>query len=116
MDVILEVLDTYAFDRLYATVLPLTSSMLAMSTVGDFAASSNATWSTMARGVTPYKFEPASQYFSVEPSSYAYMSRWPRDNIARQAISLFLITWYAFAISVCHPLSQTNNSTGYLVC
>jgi len=96
MDVILEVLDTYAFDRLYATVLPLTSSMLAMSTVGDFAASPNATWSTMARGgVSPYKFEPASQYFSVEPSSYAYMSRLPRDNMARQAVSLFLITWYA---------------------
>ena len=99
MDVILEVLDTYAFDRLYATVLPLTSSMLAMSTVGDFAASPNATWSTMARGgVSPYKFEPASQYFSVEPSSYAYMSRLPRDNMARQAVSLFLITWYALRL------------------
>jgi hypothetical protein len=94
MDVILEALDTYAFDRLYATVLPLTPSILAIGTIGDFAGSNNATWSTMARGVTPYKFEPASQYFSVEPSSYAFMSQWPRDNIARQAISLFLITWY----------------------
>lgn len=108
MDVILEVLDTYAFDRLYATVLPLTSSMLAMSTVGDFAGSPNATWSTMARGgVTPYKFEPASQYFSVEPSSYAFMSRWPRDNMARQAVSLFLITWVFGLLNyfVCAGLS-----------
>jgi lathosterol oxidase len=99
MDVILEVLDTYAFDRLYATVLPLTSSMLAMSTVGDFAGSSNATWSSMAHGFTPYQFEPASKYFSVEPSSYAYMSRLPRDNMARQAISLFFITWYVLGSS-----------------
>ncbi|KAH0108161.1 sterol delta 5,6-desaturase ERG3, partial [Aureobasidium melanogenum] len=81
--------------------------MLAMSTVGDFAGTPNATWSTMARGITPYKFEPASQYFSVEPSSYAYMSRWPRDNIARQAISLFLITWVFGLLNyfVCAGLS-----------
>lgn len=100
MDVILEVFDTFALDRLYATVLPLSSSMLAYSAVGDFTASSNASWSSMATGATPYKFEPASQYFSVEPSSYAYMSRWPRDSIYRQATSLFLITWYAVLLSL----------------
>lgn len=94
MDVILEVFDTFALDRLYASLLPLTPSMLALSNVGDFTASAvNASWPSIAQAATPYKFEPASQYFSVEPSSYAYMSRWPRDNICRQFISLFLITW-----------------------
>lgn len=95
MDVILEIFDTFAFDRIYAAVLPLTPAMLAFSTVDELATSPNATWSSMMESATPatYKFQPASQYFSVEPSNYAYMSRWPRDNIFRQYISLFLITW-----------------------
>lgn len=99
MDVVLELLDTYVYDALYANVLPLTPKQLAFSSVSDFAgvAEHNATWSSMRELGTPavYKFEPASQYFSVQPSSYAFMSRWPRDNIYRQAVSLYLTTWYA---------------------
>ena len=95
MDVILELFDTFAFDRLYANLLPLTPSMLAYSAIDTLSAAPNATWSSMKEAGTPfsYTFAPASQYFSVEPSSYAYLSRWPRDNIYRQAVSLYLITW-----------------------
>lgn len=95
MDVVLEIFDTFTLDRLYATLLPLTPSMLAFSTIDPLATSPNATWSSMREAATPaaYTFQPASQYLSFEPSSYAYMSRWPRDNIFRQFISLFLITW-----------------------
>jgi len=42
---------------------------------------------------TAYSYEPASQFMSFEPSDFAYMSQWPRDNIYRQAFNLFLITW-----------------------
>jgi len=95
MDVVLELFDTFVLDRMYAAVLPLTPAMLAFSTVNDLSTSPNATWSSMRESATPtaYQFQPASQYMSFEPSSYAYMSRMNRDNMLRQGISLFLITW-----------------------
>lgn len=95
MDIVLELFDTFVFDRLYAAALPLTPSMLAFTTVDELATSPNATWSSLREAATPaaYKFQAASQYVSFEPSNYAYMSRMPRDNLVRQAISLFFITW-----------------------
>ncbi|MCJ1449275.1 MAG: c-5 sterol desaturase [Stictis urceolatum] len=38
-------------------------------------------------------YKPASQYLKLEPSQYAYMSALPRDNVWRQGITLYLITW-----------------------
>lgn len=97
MDIILEVFDTFALDRAYATLLPLAPSVLAFNAVDQFT-SPNATWSSMKEAGTPaayqYHYQPASEYLSFEPSTYAYMSKWPRDNIFRQYISLFLITWW----------------------
>jgi len=95
MDVILELFDTFALDRIYAALLPLTPSMLAFSTVDGLAAAPNATWSSLKADATPaaYHFQPASQFVSFEPTNYAYMSRWNRDNMLRQATSLFFITW-----------------------
>jgi len=95
MDVVLEVLDTYVYDRTYATVLPRRSAFLTPSTYSSYGSVPNATWSSMKELGTPapYTFEPASQYFSVTPSSYAYLSQWPRDNIYRQALSLYITTW-----------------------
>ena len=48
--------------------------------VGEFARSS-------------WLFQPASQYLSVQPSEYAYMSRWDRDNIFRQSLSFWVLVW-----------------------
>lgn len=94
MDVVLEVFDTFAFDRLYANVLPLTQSSLTWSPLDLIAPPTNGSWASLEQaGIQNWKFEPASQYFHVEPSQYAYMSRWPRDNAWRQAVSLYLITW-----------------------
>ncbi|KAF2151135.1 hypothetical protein K461DRAFT_287033 [Myriangium duriaei CBS 260.36] len=94
MDVVLEVFDTFAFDRFYSTLLPLKQSTHTWSPLDLIAPSPNASWSNLEHsGIQNYKFEPASQYFHVEPSAYAYMSRWPRDNAMRQAVSLYLITW-----------------------
>lgn len=94
MDVVLEVFDTFALDKLYANVLPLTPAQRAWSAVDSLITPPNATWSSMREAATPpYDFKPASQFLSFEPSSYAYMSQLPRDNVIRQAISLFAITW-----------------------
>lgn len=94
MDVILEVADTFAFDRLYAALLPLTKSPHTWSPLDLITPSPNSSWANMEQAsIQNYKFEPASQYFHVEPSQYAYMSRWPRDSLIRQTISLYILTW-----------------------
>ncbi|KAI9810968.1 MAG: c-5 sterol desaturase [Pycnora praestabilis] len=92
MDIILEVLDTFAFDRLYATVLPASRAGATVNSLKNVASST--TFSSMREVPTPaYKYHAASQYLHFEPSQWAYMSAWPRDNIYRQSLSLFLITW-----------------------
>jgi lathosterol oxidase len=92
MDVVLELADTFLFDPLYATLLPASTP----SFVG------NATLSSMREEPTGFvvphatwQYEPSTQFFSVTPSKYAYMSQWTRDDWRRQALSLYLITWYA---------------------
>ncbi|TKA72268.1 Delta(7)-sterol 5(6)-desaturase, partial [Cryomyces minteri] len=95
MDVVLEVFDTFLFDRLYAAVLPASPATAAYRGLQNTKFLPNATWSSMREAGTAaaYKYQPASQYFSFEPSDLAYMSRWPRDDMWRQALSLYLITW-----------------------
>lgn len=95
MDIVLEVLDTFLFDPIYATLLPA-------NTPGS---APNATFSSMREvptlppTATTWQYKPASQYLSVEPGKYAYMSQWPRDDWRRQLFSLYLITWYALVAS-----------------
>ncbi|KAF2093959.1 hypothetical protein NA57DRAFT_47430 [Rhizodiscina lignyota] len=93
MDVVLEVFDTFLFDRMYATVLPVSQSVQSQYALSQ--QTPNATYSSMLETPTPYnwQYHPASQMLSFSPSQYAYMSQWPRDSIYRQAVSLFLITW-----------------------
>ena len=89
MDVVLEVLDTYLFDHLYAAVLP--SHPAPFDLVQDGA--SNISFPNAATSTWQYK--PSTVYFSIEPGPAAYQSMWARDNIYREATTLFLITWYA---------------------
>jgi hypothetical protein len=95
MDIILEIVDTYLFDPLYAKLLPGASPP-------SFGA--NATYSSFKAEPTSYavphatwQYEPSTHYFSLQPSQYAYMSAWARDDWRRQAVTLFLITWYALS-------------------
>jgi hypothetical protein len=93
MDIVLEIFDTFLFDRLYSTVLP-TSSLSTFRQPGRDAVSS--TFSSRREGATftpQYSYQPASKILNFQPSDWAYRSAWPRDNIYRQATSLFLITW-----------------------
>ena len=91
MDVILELFDVFVGDRMYAAALPasLTESPNWATLIDDY----NNTLSLFGNAQT-FVYKPATAYLYMEPSKYAYLSVWPRDNIFRQALSLFLITWY----------------------
>lgn len=90
MDVVLEIFDTFLFDRLYATVYPATTPMVLKKVVQD-AIIPTSSFSSMREVPTP--FAPTTQFLQLDPSPYAYLSGWPRDNVYRQALSLYLITW-----------------------
>jgi lathosterol oxidase len=74
MDVLLDVLDTFVFDQLYAAILPDTN-----------AGSKAINLSLLNQHV--------KVYFPLEPSSWAAASLLKRDNMARQTLSLFLMIW-----------------------
>ncbi|KAI9826222.1 MAG: c-5 sterol desaturase [Sarea resinae] len=90
MDIVLEVLDTFFFDRVYATLLPASSATVVANSFKDGAANATVT------GPIPqnYQYHPSTEYFQLKPSQWAYMSAWPRDNIVRQSVSLYFITWF----------------------
>ncbi|KAF7590321.1 hypothetical protein BBP40_002971 [Aspergillus hancockii] len=77
MDVILDVIDTFVLDRLYAAILP-SSPIDPLHTTPENHIRYN---------------QHVGIYYPLEPSRWADASQWKRDNINRQAISLFLITW-----------------------
>ncbi|KAI9864602.1 MAG: c-5 sterol desaturase [Trichoglossum hirsutum] len=91
MDIVLEICDTVFFDRLYATVLP-TSSEILNSFLRSSGMGANATFLGMP--AVAYQYKPSTKYIHLQPSEWAYMSVWPRDNIFRQFISLTLMTWF----------------------
>jgi lathosterol oxidase len=90
MDVVLELFDTFIADPVYAKVLP--ASLTTSSAFQPYIEDANITLSLFGDSST-YVYNPATQYLYVEPSKYAYMSAWPRDNIYRQGLTLFFITW-----------------------
>ncbi|KAI7412343.1 sterol delta 5,6-desaturase ERG3, partial [Hortaea werneckii] len=105
MDIVLEVCDTFLFDKLYASVLPINPAVATFDPISTISASlkgydanatfDQATYTDSGLARSGWQWEPASSYFNVEPSEYAYMSRWDRDNIYRQFISLYILTWLA---------------------
>jgi len=97
MDVVLEVFDTFLFDRFYAIALP--ASILVSSR--HVVTNTTTTFSSMLE--LPTAIARTNQLFQLEPSQYAYMSHWGRDNTWRQGISLYLICWY-------RGLPQTSSS------
>lgn len=90
MDIALELCDTYIFDYMYKAILPVQPAPY------DLNGGSNAT-TVDYKAVSKWQFSPASSLLSFPPTEAAYMSAWDRDNIYRQALSLFLITWIAGA-------------------
>ena len=89
MDVVLEIFDTFLFDRFYATIAPTYTTSYTQHAI------KNATTFTFASlPEVPTAIARTNQLFHLEPSKYAYMSQLGRDNIYRQGVSLYLITWY----------------------
>lgn len=88
MDIVLEVLDSYLFDHLYSAILPAKSAPYDLLKDGSVNGTSipNAQTST-------WQYHPATEYFSIQPGPAAYTSQWARDNIFREATTLFLVTW-----------------------
>lgn len=84
MDVVLEVTDTFIADYAYAYLFPLKAALYNYPE-----ASANAS----AAALSSWSYEPATQYFRLEPSQAAYMSSMTRDNVYRQGATLYLITW-----------------------
>jgi Delta7-sterol 5-desaturase len=98
MDIVLEIFDTFLFDRLYATLLPVTTAT-GNGNGRSFIKVATSTFSSVRE--MPTTVHSASQFFHLKPSEYAYMSAWPRDNTWRQGLSLYLITWWvSFAMIV----------------
>jgi lathosterol oxidase len=86
MDIALELCDRYIFDYVFSTVLPL-------ATPNHFYDGPSNSTVFDPKAASIWQFEPASKIISFEPSDAAYLSQWSRDNIYRQAISLYFITW-----------------------
>ncbi len=91
MDIVLEVFDTFFFDCLYASFLPKSSVFYGQTPPKN----ASATFTSM-REVPTAIHASSSQFFQLAPSRYAYMSAWPRDNVWRQTLTLYLITWSVF--------------------
>lgn len=72
MDVILDLLDTFVLDRFYAWALP--------GAPGE-------------GGPGPLLNQHVNVYYPLQPSKWAEASRWKRDNMARQSLTLFLLSW-----------------------
>lgn len=101
MDVVLEVFDTFVFDRLYANFLPISPGISTFDPVATLAAGFKGHSTNETFGLSPgapytqsaWQWEPSNSFFSLPPTEYAYMSRWDRDNIFRQFLSFYVITW-----------------------
>jgi hypothetical protein len=87
MDIALELLDTYALDWIYSAILP---AQPAPYNLKD--GISNST-SADIQSASPWQYKPSSNIISFTPTEAAYTSQWTRDNVYRQTLSLFFITW-----------------------
>lgn len=107
MDIVLEVFDTFLFDRFWSTLYPASTFHYPKNLPTD----ATTTFSSMRE--LPTAIHSSTQFFQLAPSRYAYMSEWPRDNIWRQFFSLYLITWYASPFMSIHtPQSSLTSPLG----
>ncbi|KAH9209199.1 hypothetical protein DL95DRAFT_310407 [Leptodontidium sp. 2 PMI_412] len=88
MDIALEFCDTYFFDYVFAKTFP--APLLPYS----FDGASNSTIAGL-KAASPWQYKPATSFMYFTPRNVAHMSELNRDNIYRQALSLFLIMWFA---------------------
>jgi len=99
MDIVLELCDTFFLDQLYARLLPKCSANPLFKPVSTISVSSsgyagNATRYDAENYAAPsaWQYQPSTTYFTLQPSEYAWMSRWDRDHMVRQFLSLYVVT------------------------
>lgn len=85
MDIPLECFDTYIFDYFYSALLPAQPA--------PYSWKNGLSNSSSAADASTWTYQPATKFISFEPRAAAYNSQWTRDNIYRQMMSLFIITW-----------------------
>lgn len=91
MDIVLDVADTFVFDRLYALALPARASNA--TTAGlDIDLSKSAAAAGQFN-------EAVNRYYPLAPSQWATASLLARDALPRQILSLFVLAWL-FASSI----------------
>jgi hypothetical protein len=99
MDTVLEKFDTYCFDWFYAVALPpRESAVIALPSHPSSYGSGSAmllynrvpTWAYTDDG---WIQEQSLKYSTTGLDQNVYSSRLDRDNVVRQALSLFIITW-----------------------
>lgn len=96
MDLVLEIADAYCLDQVYATLFPKTGPWLStmelkqMNSINSI--SSINSKANFQRDLTIHNDAYGSP-FLFPPNDYTFASSLPRDNIIRESISLFLITW-----------------------
>ncbi|KAI6780681.1 c-5 sterol desaturase [Emericellopsis cladophorae] len=84
MDIVLEVVDHYVADRIYAWALPVRSlSFEVYSDNGNCTIERTSNW----------EYRPSTHLFYLQPAEEAYGSIWSRDNIWRQTFTLFFLGW-----------------------
>ncbi|KAJ5329237.1 Fatty acid hydroxylase [Penicillium brevicompactum] len=76
MDVFLDVLDTFVLDRCYAFLSPDPTAI-------------HGNMSLPSAHINRH----VQVYYPLQPSKWAEASLWKRDDLSRQALSLYLITW-----------------------
>lgn len=86
MDIVLELVDTFIADYIYARALP---ARPAASGFPRAASAANAT----AQAYSRWTYRPATKFMTVRPHAAAWDSAWTRDNPYRQLITLFFIVW-----------------------
>ncbi|KJZ75120.1 Putative C-5 sterol desaturase [Hirsutella minnesotensis 3608] len=90
MDVVLDLYETFIGDHIFALLHP------AQVTAHDaISAQGGGEWTPNPSSGQAIRcdYQPATKYFSVTPSPALCMSAWPRENIYRQGINLFLMFW-----------------------
>ena len=92
MDLVLEGFDTFLFDPIYATLLPVKTPGLGPN--GTLTSLKEVPSAVPYTAQNVWTYKPSSQYLSFTPGQSAYKSQWPRDDWRRQLLTLFLITWY----------------------
>ena len=86
MDIVLDLADYLFFDILYAKLFPPIGKQPAVRRTPTF--------SSAREAPTPIHYQLATQFLKLGRSSFTHSSSLPRDNVYRQALSLYLITWF----------------------